>query len=336
MKPTDITKEKGVYIIEEDNNTKCRDKIQLTKDKYCVVRILFFTMGLVHFVPFTFFTTANDYWMYKFRDADNAIYDTSENRTTLQAHFSAAITIATNVPLVAFVLLTTTYGHYVSARKRVYYSIVLMLATFIISTIFIELNTDGWQTEFFILTMILISIINSGRAVYRISIFEIIPKFPSCSVAYFLAGEGLAGIFNSMLQILSLLVGTSTKTSALIYFISGSAVMLFAIGFYNFGERMTYYKAYASTEGYYKKNITFKDIIESSKIIWPSIIIILFLYIAQLTTSPSITSLVKSEASGNVWSETYFVPVITFLLNNVCDFIGRTVGSKVSKVNFLI
>ncbi|XP_019866386.2 equilibrative nucleoside transporter 3-like [Aethina tumida] len=327
------TEKEGVFSVEKNGYVKPETK-EYIKDKFFVVRILFFTMGLVHFVPLTFFTTANDYWMYKFRDTSQEEYNNTQNRTSLQSHFAAATTIATNVPLIIFVLLTTTYGHHVKAKLRVYVAIGLMLMCFVISTIFINLDTDSWQTWFYMLSLLLITIINSARAIYRISIFEIISKFPQVSVAWFLAGEGLAGIFNSILQIISLAIGTSTTTSALIYFISGCAVMLFAMVLYSFTERVTYYKHFIVpfAKPKCKKSVGFKEFVENSKLIWSSIVIILFLYIAQLVTSPSITSLVKSEYAGSgPWSDLYFVPVVTFLLNNVCDFLGRTISSKINK-----
>lgn len=81
--------------------------------------------------------------MYKFRDTSQEEYNNTQNRTSLQSHFAAATTIATNVPLIIFVLLTTTYGHHVKAKLRVYVAIGLMLMCFVISTIFINLDTDS-------------------------------------------------------------------------------------------------------------------------------------------------------------------------------------------------
>ena len=128
------------------------------EDKFYVVYIVFFFMGLVHLLPWSFFNTANgvststhimynaifyfQYWMYKFRNTTTN--DThSKFRTTLQAEFNASIMITLQVSQVAFLIIGLLYGRFISVRVRFIGILSIILFLFVALTAFVKIDTDS-------------------------------------------------------------------------------------------------------------------------------------------------------------------------------------------------
>lgn len=300
------------------------------QDQFYIVHLLCFFAGLSHFVPLTFFTNATGYWSYKFRnttidfDAKNV-----DQRSVLQTYFASAATIATTLPLVIFMSLTTIYGDLVAVTKRIVISLSIMVALFIVCTIFIQVDTDDWQLQFFVLAMILFAVVNAANAVFGVSSLVIISKFPNVLLKFYLSGQGIAGIFNSLLQILSLGIGTSVEDSALIYFMSGCFVLIFTMFLYFLSRRMEFYQFYMvkPVKKIKKNTVCISQMKESIKLIWTSCLTFLFASLATSVTTPSVTNLMVSEYAGTEWGDKYFVPVCSYLLNNLSDTAGRTLTS---------
>lgn len=79
--------------------------------------------------------------MYKFRNTTSNLTD-SDHRTELQTYFASLATIASTVPLVIFMLLTTIYGDLVKCSCRIKTTFLIMISLFIVSASFIKINTD--------------------------------------------------------------------------------------------------------------------------------------------------------------------------------------------------
>jgi equilibrative nucleoside transporter 1/2/3 len=144
------------------------------KDAFWVVYMLFFLLGLVHMLPWSFFITAYDvrmvfvragtnlafqYWMHKFRDTSYDEVDSS-HRTSLQTQFSPSLTISIHVSTVLSQLWALLYGRRYSVNMKLSVPLSILLLFFVIEAIFIVVDTDSWQTGFFTLTMIVVVVIN--------------------------------------------------------------------------------------------------------------------------------------------------------------------------------
>ncbi|KAJ8947222.1 hypothetical protein NQ318_001508, partial [Aromia moschata] len=278
-----------------------------------------------------------EYWMYKFRDTALDTVD-SNNRTSMQTFFVSWISIVSSIPSVTSIILSTFYGHKVRTRSRLLVTLFVVFLCFIVFTGFIEINTDSWQLGFFILTMLVIILINTMVSLFHASSMALIAKFPPQYVQWYLYGEGSSELVSAILQIMSLAISPSTETSALIYFVVGTIILgttLLLIFVSKYSPLMQYHVHSDREDMDTKRPVhTIAEIAATLRQIWPCILLTCVMYLTGVATHPNITTLVVSEnaGSGSEWSDKYFVPVITFLGTSVTSLIGRFIaGSLIMK-----
>lgn len=81
--------------------------------RYNLAYIVFYVLGINTLIPWSFFITADDYWMYKFREihenSSKSINYTHvqnlEKRTDLQASFTSYLSVASAVPNTFFLII---------------------------------------------------------------------------------------------------------------------------------------------------------------------------------------------------------------------------------------
>ncbi|XP_023310016.1 equilibrative nucleoside transporter 3-like [Anoplophora glabripennis] len=113
-------------------------------DAFYMVHLLFLLFGIMHLLPISFFVTANDYWMYKFRNTSAETIDPND-RSQLQSYFASGSTIAQSVPTIICLMLSTIFGYKIRARTRVLASLFVLASSFILSTVLIKINTDSCE-----------------------------------------------------------------------------------------------------------------------------------------------------------------------------------------------
>jgi equilibrative nucleoside transporter 1/2/3 len=318
---------------EMDNKPKLSIEIpsgDKPKDAYGIVYILFFLLGLVHVLPWTFFVTAHDYWMHKFRNTSFEDVDSS-HRTVLQTEFSPSLTITLQLSTIAFLFLGLFFGHKYSIKLRLFGPLIIILISFIFAAIFIHIDTDTWQEGFFALTMLIVAVINAMSSIFGMAIYSTISNFPAEYLGAYLNGGGMATIFTACLQILSLGISISTESSALVYFWVANvtiALTLFLMGVVRRCNRFYQFNIenYKPRKG---KMLSFRQIVNVLKVIWPGPGIMVFFLATNNTVNPALTSLVVSEGEGNgQWNDVYFIPVITFGLYAILDYVGRIISLR--------
>ncbi|KAJ8920076.1 hypothetical protein NQ315_011730, partial [Exocentrus adspersus] len=304
------------------------------RDALYLVHLLFLLFGIMHLLPISFFVTANDYWMYKFRNTSASTIDPND-RSQFQSHFASGSIIAQSVPTVICLVLSTIFAYKIRARPRVLASLAVLACSFLISTAFIKVVTDTWQAWFFATTMAILAIMNGVLALFQVSSFALLSKFPSRYMKTFLIGQGVGGIFSSALQVLSLAIATSSEASAIIYFTLGSVLTSSTLLLYYFSDNLAYYRYQISNS----VEDTKRDIISGPEFkdvscrIWSSLVIVTAGALAFVPTHPSIAALVVSEYQGQgyAWNDKYFVAVVTFLFSDICALIGRVVAAAFTK-----
>ncbi|XP_023312446.1 equilibrative nucleoside transporter 3-like, partial [Anoplophora glabripennis] len=274
-------------------------------DAFYMVHLLFLLFGIMHLLPISFFVTANDYWMYKFRNTSAETIDPND-RSQLQSYFASGSTIAQSVPTIICLMLSTIFGYKIRARTRVLASLFVLASSFILSTVLIKINTDSWQVLFFALTMTILAIMNGILALFQVSSFVLLSKFPAGYMKTFLIGQGVGGIFSSALQVLSLAIGTSSEASALIYFTLGSILTTATLVLFYVSKNVCYYQYHIdnSVEDTKRDIIKVPELMEVSTRIWSSLVIVTASALAFVPTHPSIASLVVSEyyGQGSSWN----------------------------------
>lgn len=251
------------------------NKVTEVRDSYFVSYGVFYSMGVLTFVPYFFFIIATDYWMFKFRDpsrdptepgrptpppeipppddfddfafrmevADDSI--PAKERTQLQASFTSSFYITYQVSLLGFLVVTALFRKKLPPpSKRIKGALFSMLVLFLIHTAFTKINTDSFQELFFAVTMILAVLLNVSSAIIMVSLFELVLNFPIGYYGTILSGQAICGVVCSLLQICVLSMRTDYLTSGLIFFGVGSIIILSTTIFYLITKRKSKYFIY--------------------------------------------------------------------------------------------
>lgn len=313
------------------------------RDKYLIVYIIFYFLGITTLLPWNFFITADNYWMYKFREIGNLTRPIVINpkRTTLQAEFTSYVSVASSVPNIVFLVLNTALTHRISLQKRIVGSLLFMLILFIATTVFVKINTDKWQETFFTITLATVVLLNIGSAVLSASIFGIIGRFSSRYITAIVGGQALGGIFAALCQIVSLSLGATPEHSAFVYFMVGNVMLLVALVAYIVLSRTVFFKYHISDQcglglNEFQPELVRPRIINHKAIvkkILPYGMGVFLVFLITLSIYPGVSVLIESQGKGkgNTWNDVYFVPVVAYLMFSTGDYIGRLLGGLIQR-----
>ncbi|XP_076252806.1 equilibrative nucleoside transporter 1 [Rhynchophorus ferrugineus] len=312
------------------------------RDKFHTVYLIFYLLGVVTILPWNFYVTANDYWMYKFRDVHSQNLTTAsevKNKTQLQAEFTSYISVASAVPSLLFLILNTAISHRVSLNKRILGSLIFMLIFMIQTLVFVVIDTDQWQYLFFVVTLVTIVLLNVCSAILSGSIFGIVGNFSPVYITATIGGQALGGIFAAIAEIISLAIGASSTHSALVYFIIGNITIAFSIVCYVVLVKTVFFKYHIED-----KFLSISDFSSSSSVplishqiivkkIWVHGVSMFLVFAITLSVYPGVTVLIDSEGKGhgNKWNDVFFVPTIAYFLFSVGDYLGRLLAGKCQK-----
>lgn len=81
--------------------------------RYNLAYIVFYVLGINTLIPWSFFITADDYWLYKFREIQKnstkginyTHMENLEKKTDLQASFTSYISVASALPNTFFLIV---------------------------------------------------------------------------------------------------------------------------------------------------------------------------------------------------------------------------------------
>ena len=83
-------------------------------DRYRLTWLTFCLLGVGCLLPWNFFLSVSDYWMYKFRNVTDANYESANTTdavlTPLQKKWNSYLSIASMVPKVGFLLFNAAFG----------------------------------------------------------------------------------------------------------------------------------------------------------------------------------------------------------------------------------
>lgn len=313
---------------------------QAPPDKYKLVFFGFTILGITTLLPWNFFITATDYWMFKFRNITDTDYNASEphtnQRTPMQTFFESYLAIAANVPMLFSMLINSLYGQRFSQKKRLYVSLSVMLIIFTLTTIFVKLNTDQMQTSFFALTMLLVVIISFFSATFQAAIFGIVANFPNNCMHAMVTGQAAAGLLAVSIQIFSMLNNTGPIMSGLWYFLASTIFLAFAIICYWLmdNDYSRYYLLRIPDEDELSTSISVNlleskwELLEAFEDCWQMAASVVLAFWASLAVFPGVCVLVVPEyPNSDIFTGRFFVPLTTFLLFNLGDLIGRMCSS---------
>lgn len=316
-------------------------------DKYNFAYIVFYLLGINTLIPWSFFITADDYWMYKFREIHNVTNLTHtyaellEQKTDLQASFTSYLSVASALPSTLFLIINAFISKRISLTVRMVGSQCTILLLFIMTTTFVEMDTDKWQNLFLIVTLMTVAFVNAASAIFGGSLMGIVGKFSPKYITAMSGGQALGGIFTALAEICSLWIGASPVLSGLVYFIIGDIVLLLSLIAYVILERSPFFKHHMieKVPDHLKSDYSINGEVSFSanpsvsytriiKRIWHYGVSIFLVFFISLAVYPAITVLVESQykGKGHPWNDIYFVPVVTYLIFSTGDYAGRVLS----------
>ncbi|CAF4846568.1 unnamed protein product [Pieris macdunnoughi] len=316
-------------LVSDSCSTKILDSESEPLDRYRLVYFLFYLFGITSLVPWNFLITANDYWMYKFRDVEPNNLTMYVRKTQFQAEFTSYLNVATAIPNLVFLILNSLYGHLVSVRSRLLGSLIVVTLSFIVTTSLVLVDTDEWQNTFFIVTMITVVIMTAASAIFISGLMGTASKFSREYMAAVISGQSLGGIIAAVAQIISLAFKISPLHSALIYFCIADFMVITSLISYAFLYKIDFFSHHVlrgngmvvnrSREAYL--TIVLKKV-------WVYAFSIFAVYAISMCVYPAVTVLVESHpaTSGTDWNNIFFVPVVNYLIFNCGDYAGRLVA----------
>ncbi|XP_060530172.1 equilibrative nucleoside transporter 1-like [Cylas formicarius] len=297
-------------------------------DRFNFVKIVLFMLGTICLLPMTFFITANEYWMYKFRNT-SLEYDDPNNRTYLQINFASLQAIAAVYPMTIMNFIAAFVGHKIRLKTRVIGFLVSITLVLAAHTMMVKVNTDDWQLMFFLFTMLSQVVISVVMGIGGIGCMTVATFFPPEYTKMYLLGHGLAGILTAIMRLISIAASPSTIDAGFIYFCTGTGLIGTGSLLFYLATRTPFFRYYihATKQETKKKINSLGKIFQILKIIWK---VVLLNIITMVFPVMAVANLVVSEykGSGNTWGDSYFVTIASYLTPAVCDIIGKGLSNR--------
>ncbi|CAH1188260.1 unnamed protein product [Phyllotreta striolata] len=315
----------------EETEVKIPNKRSPPKDKYFIAAILLFFLGLVNQLPTHFFLVASDYWMYKFRDPKNATYDL-DHKTYYQKMFISVSLAVPGFPCLLAAYLSAKFAFRIEVRTRFLMTLGIISFFFVAFTLCIKINTDAWQTEFFVASIFVITVISLCHPLYNVTMNAFMSKFPSGLIKMTMYGSAMSGIASTCLQIFSISISHNSTDIAMIYFSLGSVLILFTLFLCYVMNRSPVVQYYwLEDQGkHVVPSHTLKDFKNVAVQIWPLILILVIKISTTGMGHSNITNLVVSQGyedhKDELWYSKYFTPTVTYLGYSIFSLIGRFFG----------
>ncbi|XP_070500533.1 equilibrative nucleoside transporter 1 [Chironomus tepperi] len=324
-------------------------------DTYNISFLIFYLLGMVTLLPWNFFITAEEYWQYKFR---NLTSNDSSILTPRQIEFQPDIAICSSIPTTIFLVLNAFFSHKISLKLRMVGSMVIVLILFLITTMFVKINTDDYQDYFFEFTLTTVFVINIFSAILSGGLFGIAGMFSSRYITAVIGGQALGGIFTALAEVISITFATDPIVSAFIYFLVGTVILVSAIFLYIYMSKTLFFKFHINQSHIKANTFSINNETGTSEItattiasvnrnylqpdwkkicgkIWMHGSAVWLCAVTTLSVFPAITVLVKSVDYGHgyKWNDVYFLPVINYLVFNTGDYLGRIISGWVKWPN---
>eukprot|EP00088_Acartia_fossae_P026451 TRINITY_DN2728_c0_g1_i3.p1 TRINITY_DN2728_c0_g1~~TRINITY_DN2728_c0_g1_i3.p1 ORF type:complete len:453 (+),score=98.00 TRINITY_DN2728_c0_g1_i3:47-1360(+) len=310
------------------------------QDKFRLVYVIFFWLGIGTLLPWNMFITVNAYWNDKFGNVTVKSNGTiiSQETEDLTKVWGGYLSVCSMVPNVLLLILNGAFGHRFKTQPRLLVSLTFVILLFVFTSVMVQIDTDLWQSTFMYLTLASVVVININAAIFQGGILGVAGKFPPAYMGAVFSGQAVGGIFASVSNVVFLATGASPTMSAFFCFLLSVVFLASAMVAYIFATRSEFYKFYlgentqASVDDHKLLDVSSE---QQSKIpvkvnpltilldIWPYGLAVLMCFLVTLACFPAVTVRVVSTVSEGSWPTTFFIPVCCFVLFNVGDYLGR-------------
>ncbi|XP_070772223.1 equilibrative nucleoside transporter 3 [Enoplosus armatus] len=308
------------------------------EDSYCLVYIIFFLMGIGSLLPWNFFITAKQYWLYKLTNNSHHSGN-EEQRSDLGDYFESYLAIASTVPSVLCLILNYVLVNRLSPNVRILSSLIVILLVFVVTTVLVKVDVSDCRVEFFSGTLASVAIVSGASNLFSGSMFGISGHFPMRISQALISGQAMGGTLSAVASIADLALAKDVTDSALAYFLTADFFILLCIVTYLLLPKLAYSRHYmlaatctgpeVMSEGGAAAGTGSRDSIPPLQPIlrktWVLGLSVFYVFFISITVFPAVSSGIQSvhKDGGSPWTTTFFVPLTSFLLYNVADFCGR-------------
>ncbi|XP_066257139.1 equilibrative nucleoside transporter 3-like [Euwallacea similis] len=331
---------------EDKKNEEKLAKVSVPVEKNLLCHLLFFLMGVCHFLPITFFSAANNFWLHKFQNTTSDSSDEVQNRTVLQRYFAPATLMTYAVSSLTFGIFNLTVGNRYKIMNRLIFTLCVESVVFILLTIGVKVNTNNFQITYFFLVLMGYATLQGANAVNLVASMNLFPRFPHKYMNTCLVGQGTAGVLGDILNIMAVGMFNGDITNAtLFYFIVGCGVVLLTLVLTTIVSKSSFFiLCVSSVPQDFDKTLvpSVKDLKHLFFKLKYAAIMLTYFVLGITLTHPSITALVVSEQheENTSWARSYFSPVMSFLLSDLGLLLGRVAVShlpiELSKIERLL
>ena len=218
-------------------------KSSCPRDKYRMVYIIFYWLGIGTLLPWNMFISVSAYWNHKFRTVSNLPSELSLNGPNdLQKAWGGYLSAASMVPNVTLLILNGFFGHKFKTQPRLIVSLILVIVLFIFTSVMVKIDTDSWQYTFLMVTLTSVVLINTNAAIFQGGIQGVAGKFPPAYMGAVFSGQAVGGIFASGCNVAFLALGASAEESGFFCFITSVVFLLSALVAYAIATRSDFYQ----------------------------------------------------------------------------------------------
>ncbi|KAG9275073.1 equilibrative nucleoside transporter 3 [Astyanax mexicanus] len=314
------------------------------QDSYCMVYGIFFLLGIGSLLPWNFFITAKQYWLYKLSNSSSTPGQ-EEPQSDLSDYFESYLAIASTVPSVLCLVLSYLLVNRFSSKVRILFSLFVILVVFVITTVLVMVDVSDCREQFFAGTLASVALVSGASNVLSGSVFGISGHFPMRISQALISGQAMGGTLSAVAALVDLAAASDVTTSALAYFLTADVFILLCIVMYLLLPKLKYSRYYMEListgqttsdgvlphpeanghSGPAATNVP--PLLPILRKTWVLGFCVFYVFFISIMIFPAVSSGIQSvdNATGNPWTTTYFVPLTSFLLYNVADFCGRQV-----------
>ena len=319
--------------------TKNSEENQVPRKTRWLIYMLMMLFGLASLLPWNMVITATGYFAAKFAETQSS---------TIEEGFPSYFQIGGIASNVAVSLSSIVLFKYLPIKPVLITCNTLALVIFIVMTVMAKLSTTTWPMVFFILSNVLFCLVCCMSSAYTSGMMSMASMILPSTVQGFILGQGTAGLVSTLLSIMTLsFPGINPVDAGFYYFLIATTILSAALVAFILFTKMDFvqkstlrsqeierFRASSSAS-------TISANLEKPEISAHAIFMRIVKYnltsfttlLITLACFPAALSALRTTQTTNLnstWNQTYFQPVMTFLLFNIGDVLGRITSGVVT------
>jgi solute carrier family 29 (equilibrative nucleoside transporter), member 1/2/3 len=208
------------------------------RDRFFFVYAVFLLFGVATLLPWNIFLNATDYFIdYKLNTAESYNAQYRKNFTFITGMIGQVTNIAINIMNV----FVACGG---DPKKRVPWAIVVSSSVVLLQILLAAVNSESWPGTFFVLCCVSVFIMYVATGILQSCVFFVASILPMEYTNSVILGSSLAGVFTSVMSILTKASSPDPKSAAIFYFFSAFVALASALGGYFLMHKTKFYRAF--------------------------------------------------------------------------------------------